>query len=76
MRSEESIRNAIKDAEEARDKSTNDWEKFFEEIGERPVFTNEVRGVTLNCAECQEFDSFIRGLRYALGELGDENDEG
>ena len=74
MRSEESIRKAVKDAEEARDNSNNDWANFFEEIGERPAFTTKVCGITLNCAECQEFDSFIRGLRYALGDdLDDES---
>ena len=72
MRSEDSIRNAIKEAEKARDESASDWADFFENVGDRPSFTSDVCGVTLNCSECQEFDSFISGLLYALGH--DSND--
>lgn len=74
IRTEETIRKAIEKAECARDSSESSWADFFEDIGERPPFTTKVCGVSLNCSECQEFDSFIRGLRYALGEEGDDID--
>ena len=73
MRSEESIRNAIKEAEEARKKSDEEWADFFENnIDRRPAFNVKVCGVTLKCSTAtQEFDPFILGLRYALGETGE-----
>lgn len=71
MRTEEQLRKAIAVAEDAREQSINDWAEFFEDARDRPSFVTKVCGVTLNCSECQEFDSFINGIRYALGEAGD-----
>lgn len=70
MRQEYEIRAAIKSAKAEKKKSADNWAEFFEDACDRPPFTTEVYGITLNCAECQEFDSFIKGLRYALGEDG------
>ena len=70
MRKEYEIRAAIDMAKLAKENSANDWAKFFENVGERPAFTTDVYGVTLNCSDCNELDSFIKGLRYAIGEEG------
>lgn len=74
MRTENQIRMAIMIAEKARDKSNKEWEDFLDNNTEkRPPFTVKVCGVTINVVS-QDFDPFITGLRYALGEGGDDID--
>lgn len=75
MRTEHEIRECIKDAESTRESEKEKWERhFMRGIIERPDFNIKIRGVDICNTNNEMSEGFVLGMRYALGEVGIDNE--